>query len=33
MLAEAPAADSFVGPDQQALQEMLAGFEPAIAAG
>ena len=29
MLAEAPEADPFVGPDQQALEMMLAGFEPA----
>ena len=28
MLATAPGADPFVGPDQQALEEMLAGFEP-----
>jgi hypothetical protein len=28
MLALAPAADPFIGPDQQALQAMLAGFEP-----
>jgi Uncharacterized flavoproteins len=28
MLAAAPGADAFVGPDQQALEEMLAGFEP-----
>ncbi len=28
MLAEAPGADPFVGPDQQALEMMLAGFEP-----
>ncbi|MGA7989030.1 MAG: MBL fold metallo-hydrolase [Candidatus Dormiibacterota bacterium] len=33
MLADAPDADPFVGPDQQALQEMLARFEPATAAG
>ena len=25
-------ADAFVGPDQHALEEMLAGFEPAAAA-
>jgi glyoxylase-like metal-dependent hydrolase (beta-lactamase superfamily II) len=31
MLAAAPGADPFVGPDQQALQLMLAGFEPAMA--
>jgi glyoxylase-like metal-dependent hydrolase (beta-lactamase superfamily II) len=29
MLATAPDCDPFVGPDQQALEEMLAGFEPA----
>jgi glyoxylase-like metal-dependent hydrolase (beta-lactamase superfamily II) len=29
MLAEAPGADPFVGPDQRALEEMLASFEPA----
>ena len=33
MLAAAPHADPFVGPDQQALEEMLAGFEPATTAG
>jgi hypothetical protein len=33
MLADAPDADPFVGPDQQALQEMLARFEPATAPG
>lgn len=32
MLAQAPKADPFVGPDQQALQAMLASFEPAGAA-
>ena len=31
MLAEAPEADPFVGPDQEALEMMLAGFEPAHA--
>lgn len=31
MLAEAPGSDPFVGPDQHALEEMLAGFEPATA--
>lgn len=31
MLAQAPGADPFVGPDQQALQSMLAGFEPVAA--
>jgi hypothetical protein len=29
MLAAAPASDPFVGPDQAALEAMLAGFEPA----
>jgi hypothetical protein len=33
MLAAAPNAEPFVGPDQHALEEMLAGFEPATAAG
>ena len=28
MLAAAPQADPFVGPDQQALEQMLASFEP-----
>ncbi|MFF8382344.1 MBL fold metallo-hydrolase [Streptomyces kanasensis] len=28
-LAKAPATDPFVGPDQEALERMLAGFEPA----
>jgi hypothetical protein len=28
MLALAPEADPFIGPDQRALEEMLAGFEP-----
>jgi len=28
MLAAAPTGNPFVGPDQQALQAMLAGFEP-----
>jgi hypothetical protein len=32
MLALAPGANPFVGPDQEALQAMLAGFEPAAAA-
>ncbi len=32
MLAAAPNTDPFVGPDQHALEEMLAGFEPATAA-
>jgi hypothetical protein len=27
MLAEAPKSDPFVGPDQAALEQMLAGFE------
>jgi hypothetical protein len=29
MLAVAPMADPYVGPDQKALEEMLASFEPA----
>jgi hypothetical protein len=29
MLATAPMADPWVGPDQKALEEMLASFEPA----
>jgi hypothetical protein len=29
MLATAPATDPFVGPDQAALEAMLASFEPA----
>jgi glyoxylase-like metal-dependent hydrolase (beta-lactamase superfamily II) len=33
MLARAPGADPFVGPDQHALQQMLATFEPAVAPG
>lgn len=32
MLAAAPHADPFIGPDQQALEKMLAGFEPVTAA-
>ncbi len=32
MLAVAPLADPYVGPDQVALEEMLAGFEPATPA-
>ena len=32
MLALAPAADPYVGPNQQALEEMLASFEPAAPA-
>ncbi len=32
MLADAPGADPFVGPDQQALEAMLASFEPVAAA-
>jgi hypothetical protein len=32
MLALAPGADPFVGPDQDALQAMLASFEPLAAA-
>jgi glyoxylase-like metal-dependent hydrolase (beta-lactamase superfamily II) len=31
MLAEAPSADPFVGPDQQALEQLLASFEPGAA--
>jgi glyoxylase-like metal-dependent hydrolase (beta-lactamase superfamily II) len=31
MLGEAPDADPFIGPDQRALEEMLAGFAPAAA--
>jgi glyoxylase-like metal-dependent hydrolase (beta-lactamase superfamily II) len=31
MLAAAPSADPFVGPDQHALRQMLASFEPAVA--
>ncbi len=33
MLAVAPLADPYVGPDQKALEEMLAGFEPAAPTG
>lgn len=33
MLAAAPEADPFVGPDQRALEELLASFEPAPVAG
>jgi glyoxylase-like metal-dependent hydrolase (beta-lactamase superfamily II) len=33
MLADAPTASAFVGPDQQALEQMLASFQPAAAAG
>jgi len=33
MLAVAPLADPYVGPDQRALEEMLAGFEPAAPPG
>ncbi|MFV0129371.1 MBL fold metallo-hydrolase [Streptomyces sp. HMX112] len=33
MLAAAPGADPFVGPDQRGLEEMLAGFEPARPVG
>jgi hypothetical protein len=33
MLSLAPGADPFVGPDQQALQAMLASLEPAMTAG
>jgi L-ascorbate metabolism protein UlaG (beta-lactamase superfamily) len=32
MLVDAPQADPFVGPDQRALEEMLASFEPVVAA-
>jgi hypothetical protein len=32
LLETAPHADPFVGPDQRALEEMLASFEPAEAA-
>jgi hypothetical protein len=32
MLAQAPGAQPFVGPDQKALQELLGSFEPAAAA-
>jgi glyoxylase-like metal-dependent hydrolase (beta-lactamase superfamily II) len=32
MLAAAPGSNPFVGPDQQALRQMLASFEPATAA-
>ncbi len=31
MLSAAPDADPFVGPDQQALEQLLAGFEPVAA--
>ncbi|MFC8593309.1 MBL fold metallo-hydrolase [Streptomyces atroolivaceus] len=31
MLAAAPGADPFIGPDQRGLEEMLAGFEPTAA--
>ena len=33
MLAAAPDADPFVGPDQQALEQMLASFDPRVAVG
>jgi glyoxylase-like metal-dependent hydrolase (beta-lactamase superfamily II) len=33
MLADAPLAGAFVGPDQKALEQMLAGFQPAAAPG
>jgi hypothetical protein len=33
MLAAAPGADAYVGPDQRALEEMLASFEPVPVAG
>jgi hypothetical protein len=29
MLRKAPDADPFIGPDQRALEQMLAGFAPA----
>jgi glyoxylase-like metal-dependent hydrolase (beta-lactamase superfamily II) len=32
MLAEAPASNPFVGPDQKALEQILASFEPVVAA-
>ncbi len=32
MLQVVPLADPYVGPDQRALEEMLAGFEPTAAA-
>jgi hypothetical protein len=32
MLAAAPDTDPFIGPDQQALQHLLAGFEPGATA-
>jgi hypothetical protein len=32
MLAAAPETDAFIGPDQQALQHLLAGFEPGATA-
>ncbi len=32
LLETAPQADAFVGPDQHAVEEMLAGFEPAAPA-
>ncbi|MGN9907602.1 hypothetical protein ACTMTJ_08630 [Phytohabitans sp. LJ34] len=31
ILAEAPRSDPFVGPDQHALEELLASFEPVTA--
>jgi hypothetical protein len=31
MLSAAPQADPFIGPDQQALEQLLAEFEPASA--
>ena len=33
MLSVAPLADAYLGPDQRALEEMLASFEPAAPAG
>jgi hypothetical protein len=32
MLAAAPDTDAFIGPDQQALQHLFAGFEPGATA-
>jgi hypothetical protein len=32
MLSAAPQADPFIGPDQEALEQMLAEFEPASSA-
>jgi glyoxylase-like metal-dependent hydrolase (beta-lactamase superfamily II) len=33
MLADAPGSSAFIGPDQKALEAMLAGFQPATVAG